>query len=206
MLHDISPELSSDIAVFPGDTPLSRDVILEVERGDPVTLSTLRTTVHVGAHLDGANHYRKGGQGVDKWPLERCIGPCRVIRVDVSRGELIEPGHLADALLDEARVLLATGTYPDPRAFNTDFAALHPETVDLLAQAGVELVGVDTPSVDPADSKSLPAHGRFGAHGMTILEGIVLTDIEPGRYELLAAPLKLTGFDGSPVRALLRDL
>jgi arylformamidase len=103
-------------------------------------------------------------------------------------------------------VLLVTGTFPDPRHWNEDFAALEPDLVDALHALGVRLVGIDTPSVDLFSSKDLPAHKRFLAHDMAILEGLVLKDVPQGLYELIALPLKLEGFDASPVRAVLRTL
>src|SRR5262249_41096269 len=102
------------------------------------------------------------------------------------------------------RLLLATGTFPAPGHFNQDFAALAPELVDALHDAHVSLVGIDTPSVDLFASKDLPAHQRFLAHDMAILEGLVLTNVPEGTYELIALPLPVVGFDASPVRAVLR--
>jgi arylformamidase len=127
------------------------------------------------------------------------------MRVDVARGTRIGPHHL-QAPLQAPRVLLATGTFPDPTRFERDFAALHPELVDHLHARGVRLVGIDTPSVDLFESKDLPAHQRFLAHDMAILEGLLLRHVPPGVYELIALPLPLVGFDASPVRALLRPL
>jgi arylformamidase len=100
--------------------------------------------------------------------------------------------------------LIATGTYPEPERWNEDFAALAPSTVDLLHERGVRLVGIDTPSVDLKSDAELLAHSRFLANDMVILEGLVLGGVEPGEYELIALPLKLVGFDASPVRAVLR--
>jgi arylformamidase len=205
-LFDISPALSPDIAVFPGDTPLTREVLLQVEDGDPVTLSTLRTTVHVGAHIDGPNHYTADATGVTSWPLERCIGPCQVLHVKAASDGRIGPASVTNAGISHQRVLFATDSYPDPTHFNTDFVALHPDTVDALHECGVTLVGIDTPSVDPASSTTLAAHARFREHSMTILEGLVLSDVPAGVYELIALPLNLVGFDASPVRAILRTL
>ena len=108
------------------------------------------------------------------------------------------------ATIEAERVLFATRTYPDPTVFNEDFAALSPELVDGLHEKGVRLVGLDTPSVDLFASKTLPAHQRFLANDMAILEGLVLRDVPAGLYELIALPLKLAGFDASPVRAILR--
>ncbi|MHC4948236.1 MAG: cyclase family protein [Planctomycetota bacterium] len=204
IIHDISPPVAPGrLAVFPGDTPPTRDVLLDVAHGDPVTLSTLRTTVHVGAHVDAPSHYGAGAPTIDERPLDVYVGPCEVIDVPARPGALIGPDDLPGPVAAE-RVLLRTGTYPDPAVFNDDFAALEPALVDALHEQGVRLVGVDTPSVDPADSKDLPAHHRFLARDMTILEGVVLAGIAPGRYELIALPLRLVGFDASPVRAVLR--
>jgi arylformamidase len=204
-VYDISPPVTADLAVFPGDTPPGREVLLDMARGDPLTLSTLRATVHLGAHADAPSHYGLDGRTIDRQPLELYIGPCRVIRVAAPRGALISvaqvPGHL-----DTERLLIATGTYPDPARWNADFAALEPALVDHLHEKGVRLVGVDTPSVDPSSSKDLPAHHRFLAHDMAILEGLVLTAVPEGDYELIALPLRLAGFDASPVRAVLRPL
>ena len=199
-LHDISPPITAALVVFPGDTPPQREMLLDTARGDHITLSTLRSTVHLGAHVDGANHYVAGAEGVDAWPLERFVGPCRVTTGRIERGRVVA----VEGPVDQARLLVRTDSYPDPEAWTDGFAGLAPAFVDELAAACVTLVGVDTPSVDTADSKALPAHARFGAHRMTILAGLVLTDVPDGVYELIALPLRLEGFDGSPVRAVLR--
>ncbi len=102
------------------------------------------------------------------------------------------------------RVLIATGTFPDPEQFNTDFAALSPKLVRRLHEQGVKLIGIDTPSVDLFDSKDLPSHQMFLRCDMAIVEGLVLKDVPEGMYELIALPLKLVGFDASPVRAILK--
>ena len=104
----------------------------------------------------------------------------------------------------EPRLLIATGSYPDPTEFNEDFAALEPALVDHLDGQGVRLVGIDTPSVDLFSSKDLPAHAAFLEHDMAILEGLVLDAVPDGIYELIALPLRLPGYDASPVRAVLR--
>jgi arylformamidase len=205
MLYDISPSITGSLAVWPGDTPPTREVLLDLAVGDSVTLSTLRSTVHLGAHADAPSHYGIRAPDIASRTLERYIGPCEVMRVTVARGERITPGMLPRSV-SAPRVLFATGTFPDPTRFNEDFAALAPELVDHLHASGVTLVGIDTPSVDPMRSKDLPAHHRFLAHDMAILEGLVLGAVPDGRYELIALPLPLVGFDASPVRAVLRTL
>lgn len=205
MLYDLSPPISSSLAVWPGDTPASREVLQDLACGDTVTLSSLRATVHLGAHADAPSHYGLGGGTIDERPLDLYLGECEVIRVPAERGKPITEDLLSRPVT-APRVLLATGTAPDPAIFNHDFAALAPELIDYLHERGVRLVGVDTPSVDPADSKTLPAHHRCLAHDMAILEGLALTDVPEGRYELIALPLRLVGFDASPIRAVLRSL
>lgn len=208
---DISPALTPDIAVWPGDTPLSREVLCTIEGGASVTLSTLRATVHLGAHADGVNHYGGGDAGIDAFPLERYLGACHVVRARAERRAGGMRVGIADLEIDltairHPRVLIHTGTFPDFTNWNTDFAGLDPALVDLLADRGVTLVGVDTPSVDVQESKDLPAHARFLANDMSILEGLRLAHVAPGEYELIALPLPLVGFDASPVRAVLRTL
>jgi len=207
-LIDLSPPITPELAVFPGDTPPSREVLMDMAGGDHLTLSTLRTTVHLGSHADGMNHYGTGpaAPSIDAMPLTHFIGPCRVIRVDAPPGVRLNPAHLGDAPIDHPRILLATGSNPDPRRWTEDFNGLEPELVDHLADRGVITVGLDTPSVDLATAKELVAHHRFLARGVAIIEGLVLDGVAAGQYELIALPLRLVGFDGSPVRAVLRPL
>lgn len=204
-IYDITPPITPDLKVWPGDTPASRDVLLDIDRGDNITLSTLRATVHLGAHADGPNHYGKGAPAIDRRSLDHYLGPCQVIRVDVPRGTRIMPDQVK-AEIAAPRILFATGTYPDSTNWNEDFAALSPELIDLLAARQVITVGIDTPSVDLFSSKDLPSHHAILKHDMAILEGLVLKDVPEGRYELIALPLPLVGFDASPVRAILREV
>lgn len=219
-LWDVSPPLVSELAVFPGDTPLEREVLARREAGDSVTLSTLRATVHLGAHVDAPLHYGTGATAIDAVPLDRLLGRCRLVRppADAAPDGRLGAAELAAALdrLAEAldggrpalprRVLVATGSHPDPTRWPDRFTALAPGAIDWLAAAGVRTVGVDTPSIDPADSAELPAHAAVLRHDMTIVEGLVLDGVPEGDYELIALPLRLVGFDGSPVRAVLREL
>ncbi|MBI3550487.1 MAG: cyclase family protein [Elusimicrobia bacterium] len=203
-MHDITPPVSSRIKVWPGDTPFSRKILADMRKGASYTLSTLKSTVHLGAHADAPSHYSPKGQTIDKRPLDFYVGPCQVVRVKVGRRGVVMPEHIAGFIKAE-RVLFHTGTFPDPQTFNRDFAALSPQLIDWLKVRKVKLVGIDTPSVDPFSSKDLPAHNRLLRHDMANLEGLVLDAVPEGVYELIALPLKLEGFDASPVRAILRD-
>jgi arylformamidase len=204
-IYDISPIINESLQVWPGDTPPRREILMDTMHGDSITLSTLHATVHLGAHADAHSHYATTGPSIERRPLDIYIGPCQLIRVDVARGTLIRPSDLPGAIAAE-RVVLATGTFPDPTHFNTDFAALDVSLVEFLHERGVRLIGIDTPSVDPFESKELPAHHTFFKRDLAILEGLVLSDVPEGIYELIALPLRLAGFDASPVRAILRSL
>jgi arylformamidase len=202
VLYDITPPITPNLAVWPGDTPLTREVLMDMARGDNITLSTLRATVHLGAHADGPNHYGKDAPAIHERSLDYYLGPCQVIRVNVERSMRITARILARNIT-APRVLFATGTYPDPQNWNADFAALSVDVIDLLHDRGVITVGIDTPSVDLFESKDLPAHKALLRHDMAILEGLALKDVPEGTYELVALPLPLVGFDASPVRAVL---
>ena len=205
MIYDISPPITENMPVWPGDTPPSREVLLDMKKGDNLTLSTLHGTVHLGAHADGPNHYGRDARTIDQQSLDIYLGSCQVIKVDVPRNTRITM-DMIPIDITEPRVLFSTGTFPDPNQWNDDFAALAPELIDSLAGKGVKLIGIDAPSVDLFESKDLPAHHMFLQHDLAILEGIVLEGVPDGVYELIALPLKLVGFDASPVRAILRSL
>lgn len=201
-LIDISPTLHSGVAVWPGDVPFQRDVALDMTAGDNLTLSAITTTVHVGAHADGPNHYDINGAGIEARDLDLYYGPCDVVQVNVDRGARIAPADLMGPVTSP-RVLLRTGTFPDPDTFNEDFASLSPELVEHLYGQGVRLVGIDTPSVDLFADKALLSHQAIARRDMGVLEGIVLDHVAPGPYILVALPLKLADCDASPVRAAL---
>jgi arylformamidase len=203
---DISPVVGGDSAVFPGDVAFHRDVSADTGQGHHLTLSSIETTVHIGAHTDAPNHFAAGAPGIDRVPLGRYRGACQVVTVRKAPGTTILPADLAGIDLRAPRVLFKTLSFPNPRVFNADFVALSAELVESLGRAGVQLVGIDTPSIDPSQSKTLPAHHATARAGMGILEGIVLDAVEDGLYELVALPLRLAGADASPVRAVLRRL
>jgi kynurenine 3-monooxygenase len=208
VILDITPAVTAKLGVWPGDTPLSREVLCDIAKGDNITLSTLRATVHLGAHADGPNHYGKNQPGIGERRLDHYVGPCQVIEAKVARGQRIQPTDLIGGIetVRQTRVLLRTGTFPNPDSWNEDFAALSVELVEALATRGVITIGIDTPSVDLQSSKDLPAHHAILRHDIAILEGLDLSAIAPGEYEMLSLPLKLIGFDASPVRAVLRPL
>lgn len=203
---DISPRVSEQLAVWPGDVGYSRRVTYDTGSAPRLLISQIQTTVHLGAHTDAVNHFGHSGGGIDQAALHKYLGPCQIIEVRLPRGAAIFPADLAGVVIRANRVVFKTGSYPDPEHFNQDFNVLSPELVEYLASQGVILVGLDTPSVDAFHSKELPSHHATARAGMAILEGVVLDAVQPGIYELIALPLKLADADASPVRAVLRPL
>lgn len=199
-IHDISPRVHPGLGVWPGDTPFRREVLLSLAQGANLELSTLHATVHLGAHTDAPSHYQSGGASIEARPLELYLGPCEVRSVAVGGGQRIPP---LDRPPRAPRVLLRTGTFPDPDAWNNNFAALSVPLVHQLAEHGVVLVGLDTPSVDLFADAALEAHHAIAARDLAILEGVVLDRVADGLYTLVALPLPLAGCDASPVRAVL---
>lgn len=205
LLWDISPTLSSATPVWPGDTLFTAEPTWKIEHGCPVRVSRLTMSTHTGSHCDAPSHYDPQGEAIDAVPLDAYLGPCRVI--DCAGVKRIEPHHVAQALHNSPpRVLLRTYAKASHDRWDPGFASIAPETISLLARHEVVLVGVDTPSLDPQESKTMDAHHAVRAARMAILEGIVLDAVAPGDYELIALPLKLAGLDASPVRAVLRRL
>lgn len=204
--HDISPLVSSQSAVYPGDTKFSRQISHSFKNGDHLELSSITSTVHIGAHADAPNHYKKDLPGIEQRDLNFYFGPCQVIEVKTRRGERVQIKdfeNLKDLRIVAPRVLLKTNSFPNPEQWNNDFSSYSPELVEYLHEKGVRLIGIDTPSIDPADSKQLESHQCIAKHDMAVLEGLVLENVKPGRYFLCALPIKLKDCEASPVRAVL---
>ncbi|WP_326538819.1 arylformamidase [Pseudorhodoferax sp.] len=205
-LWDISPPVHAGTPVFPGDTSYQQRWAASIGPGCPVNVGELTLSPHVGAHADAPLHYDPEGAAIGAVDLAPYLGPCRVVHA-IGCGPLVMWSHLAHALADlPPRLLVRTyATMPQDR-WDPQLAAYAPETVERLAALGVRLIGIDTASIDPADSKTLDSHQVIRRHGMRVLENLVLDDVPEGDYELIALPLKLTTADASPVRAVLREL
>lgn len=204
-LWDISPPVSPASPLFPGDTAYSQVWTAELGPGCPVNLSAITMSPHIGAHADAPLHYGPGAAAIGEVDLAPFLGPCRVIHA-IDCGPLVKPAHLSHALdALPARVLVRTCERA-PTAWSPTFSAFAPETIEWLAGLGVRLVGIDSQSVDPADSKTLDSHNTLLRLDLRVLENLVLDDVPAGDYELIALPLKLVTADASPVRAVLRAL
>ena len=205
-IWDISSPLHPGSPVFPGDTAYRQHWTATIAPGCPVNVSALTLSPHVGSHADAPLHYQAEGEPVGALDLLPYLGPCRVIHA-IGGGPLIEWQHLAHALQDlPPRVLVRTYEQMPVDRWDPALTAFSPETLERLADLGVLLVGIDTASIDPADSKTLPSHQVIRQRGLRVLENLVLDAVPEGDYELIALPLKLMLADASPVRAILREL
>ena len=204
-LWDISPPIAADSPLFPGDTAYSQHWTATIAPDCPVNLSAITMSPHIGAHADAPLHYAEGAATIGQVSLEPYLGPCRVVHA-IGCGPLVRPEHLAHAATDLPPRVLVRTCQRAPTRWSAEFSAFAPETIEWLASMKVRLIGIDSQSVDPADSKTLDSHHLLLHHDLRVLENLVLDDVPAGDYELIALPLKLITADASPVRAVLREL
>lgn len=206
MIYDITRTIRPDTAVWPGDVSFSFINALQLAEGDAVNLTTLTLSPHTATHADAYYHYIAGGAHPPAMPLEKYIGPCRVVHVDKTDGPMM-PADLHGQADGAERVLIrsAVSDYPDTQ-FASPYPYPAPELIAYLAEQGCVLLGLDSPSFDAQDSKTLPGHHALHTHNMVNLELLQLRDVPSGDYELVALPLKIDGICGTPVRAILRTL
>lgn len=204
--YDISLNLSAETVRWVTSPPFELVERRRMSRGDGNNSSALTMSVHSGTHLDSPFHFVPDGAAIDALPLDLFIGAALVCAID--GGTHITAQHVTSLRLDgETRVLFKTrnSTFLHQASYNPDFMAFSVEAARALVARGVKLVGLDYLSVAHADEQ-IPVHRAFLDHGIVLLEGIDLSEIKPGRYELMCFPIRLRGSDGAPCRAVLRDL
>jgi arylformamidase len=202
-IYDLAPKISPRLGVYPGDQPFERKVSMSFGRGDNLELSAMLSTLHLGSHADAPSHYHAQGESIEKRSLSYYMGAAQVIRVPgLKPKERVMPRHLR-VEISAPRVLFDTQSFPNPEKWNSDFNSLSPELLHVLADQKVKLVGIDTPSVDPEDSKDLESHQALYQRNFAVLEGLCLKGVPEGLYTLIALPLPLEGAEASPVRAVL---
>lgn len=194
---DISRPLETGTPGWPGDRPLR----IEQREQDGALLTAISTSCHIGTHLETGRHLRPDEGTVEGIELDRLIGAAEVVEVEVRDGLAVLPEGWSPRA---PRVLLRTGSFPLGGEPGEGFAALPAETVGWLADKGAQLIGIDTPSVDPLVSEDLPAHHALADRGMVWIEGLWLGGVEPGLYLMAALPLNLVGAEAAPVRAAVR--
>jgi arylformamidase len=204
-LYDISRTISPTLAVWPGDTPFAFEHLLHLADGASVNLTTLALSPHTGSHADAPYHVAADGLHPADLPLDRYIGPAHVVTIERQHGGIVPADFEGHDLGGLQRLLIHTwvSDLPDD-AWPDDFPYPTVDLVDWLAGYGVKLLGMDCPSVDDFESKTLPCHHRLQQHGIANLEMLCLAGVPDGVYELIALPLKMDGVCGSPVRAVLR--
>jgi arylformamidase len=204
-LIDISRKLGKNVPTWPGDTAFSYQVGWTKAESGSVNVGKLEMSIHTGTHVDAPYHFDDAGKRIYEIDLGLYVGKALV--VEMSNLESIGANDFSDIDLHNIeRVLLRTNSWGNPEVFPEDITYLRADLAPFLSERGVRLIGVDVPSVDPLDSKELPAHHALHEHNIHILEGIDLKHVKPGVYELIALPLPLEDADGSPVRAVLREL
>lgn len=205
-LWDISQTLAPGVPVWPGEPAFAIERTANISADCPVNVGVMHSSLHAGTHADAPRHYADDGPSSAECDLFPYIGRCLVIDVRHA-GARVEVDDIAwPTLIGAERVLFRTYARFPATAWDSHFTAIAPEVITRLHTLGVRLIGTDAASLDPETSKSLDAHHAVHAGDLRILEGLVLDDVPPGDYELIALPLKIAGGDASPVRAILREL
>jgi arylformamidase len=205
VIRDISVLVRPGTPEWPGDVPFTCGWSSSLADGASVNLSHTGGSPHVGTHADAPLHVRDGAPASDELPLEPFLGAALLLDVSEAPAGPLPLSADDPRLAGCARLLLRTGrTIADGR-FPDDWPALSPTTAVELAARGVRLIGVDAPSVDERESRTLDVHHALFDGGAYVLENLDLRGVAPGRYELVALPQRLGGLDAAPVRALLRQ-
>jgi Predicted metal-dependent hydrolase len=210
-IWDISRTISNDLAEWPGDEPCHFRLTREKANGASVNLGAISMSVHNGTHADARFHFDTDGESIEKAPLETYLGRATVVDLahaflDSKEKHLITIEDLrpsAEQIAASSRLLVKTGRWSDSTVFPDKIPVIAADVPAWLQKNGVKLLGLDLPSVDDIDSKSLQNHHALARAGIAIVESLDLSDVGPGIYYLAALPLKIAGGDGGPIRAIL---
>ena len=210
-IWDVSRTLSNAIAEWPGDEPCRFRLTREKAKGESVNLGAISMSVHNGTHADARFHFDTNGESIEKVPLETYLGRATVLDLgqaflDSKEKHLITIDDLrpsAEQIAATSRLLVKTGRWSDSTIFPDRIPVIAADVPAWLQKNGVRLLGLDLPSVDEIDSKSLQNHHALARAGIAIVESLNLSDVAPGIYQLAALPLKIAGGDGAPMRAIL---
>lgn len=200
---DISQPLYNGMPVWPGDTPFSFQLTMKKAENGVVNVGQICCSTHCGTHADAPYHYDDTGNQIHELDLDLYIGEAQV--VCVPNKEIIRARDIEKAGVKEGnRLLIRTDSVTHPSVFPDSYTYLHPEVGEVLAEKGIRLLGLDVPSVDFKESKTLDAHHSLNRYGIHILENLVLGEVTEGIYDFIALPLPIRGADGCPVRAVVR--
>lgn len=205
MIRDISIALREGTPEWPGDTPFACRWASLIAKGETVNVSAVIGSPHVGTHADAPLHVRDGWPGSHELPLDAFVGPASVVDVSLLSGVIEADALTYDPDVHGERLLLRTGRTIAGGVFPNEWPCLSESCVKTLLGRGLRLLGVDAPSVDLRESKTLPVHHMLFSANAYILENLDLRRVPAGPYELIALPLKLMALDAAPVRAVLRE-
>jgi arylformamidase len=205
--YDISLAISNDMPTWPGNPIVTLRRIQDMAKGDPVTVSQLHLGAHTGTHVDAPMHFIQGGNGVDSLNLDVMMGRCEVRRVpDEVRSITAEVLNSLPIPHGAIRLLLRTSNSDiwarGENKFQKEFVAIDPSGAQWLVDRGVKLIGIDYLSIAPFKNGA-PTHNILLGGGIIPIEGLNLSQIDPGGYFLYCLPLKLKNADGAPARVLL---
>lgn len=210
-IWDISRTLSDKLAEWPGDEPFHFRLTKTLAEGQSVNLGAIGMSVHNGTHADAQFHFDGKGESIEKASLEIYLG--RAVVVDLTEAfsqskekQLITIEDLqphAEEIAETSRLLIKTGRWSNSAVFPDQIPVIAADIAAWLQKNGVKLLGLDLPSVDEIDSKSLQNHHALARNGIVIIESLDLSNVSPGIYNLAALPLKIAGGDGAPMRAVL---
>jgi len=210
-IWDISRTLSNDFAEWPGDEPFHYRLTREIAGGQSVNLGAITMSVHNGTHADAQLHFDPKGESIEKAPLDIYLGCATVVDLTQTflqskEKHLITTEDLqpyAEEIAATSRLLVKTGRWSDSTIFPNQIPVIAADIPAWLQKNGVKLLGLDLPSMDEIDSKSLQNHHALADAGIAIVESLDLSEVAPGIYNLAALPLKIAGGDGAPMRAIL---
>jgi len=206
-IFDISVTISSDLPTWPGDPGLELKQFESMDKGSRTNCTSICTSVHLGTHVDAPHHFLNDGRTVEQLSLEVLTGPCYVLQlpdgVEAITSEVLDRSEIAP---DMKRILFGTRNShlwaKGEKKFQTDYVAITEDGAEWLVEHGVQLVGVDYLSVAPYED-SHPTHTVLLKAGIVVVEGLNLSKVMRGFYELYCLPLKIAGSDGAPARAIL---
>jgi arylformamidase len=210
-IWDISRTLSDDLAEWPGDEPFHFRLTRKIAEGQSVNLGAIGMSVHNGTHADARFHFDTNGESIEKTPLEIYLGRAAVVDLTQAFSQSKEK-HLitvedlqpqSEDIAQSSRLLVKTGQWGNSTVFPNQIPVIAANVPSWLQKNGVKLLGLDLPSVDEIDSKSLQNHHALAGAGIAIVESLNLIGVAPGIYNFAALPLKIAGGDGAPMRAVL---
>jgi arylformamidase len=209
-IFDISRLLSNDLAPWPGDTAFHFELKWKMAEGATVNVGAVTMGVHNGTHADAPFHFEEGAGTIESMPLEIYLGEAVVVDLTkqfekdrTSQISVVDIQSCSDALTLAPRLLLKTGVWKDSKVFPDWIPVISPDVPEWLRARKVKLIGLDLPSVDSIDAKKLVNHYALRAAGIAIVESLDLSAVEPGTYHFSALPLRISGGDAGPVRAIL---